>query len=373
MRQLFFTNTPAHVHLYKHAVQELRERGHDARILARDYGCTTDLLDWYDLPYTTYGQCDTSKYSLLRNLPNHYRNILSYTVRFDPDLVFGMGAYSAHAGAIARSPVVLILDSEPTSLDHKISRPFADAMLTPTAFQKDLGENHYEFPGFKECAYLHPDVYEPAGDVRDRLGLDPDERFVLVRFNAFGSHHDVGEGGFNPTQRRALVEELAEEATVLLSDEGEEMDTETLPAREFDLHPALLHDALAEADLLVADTQTMVTEAALLGTPAIRSNSFVGQDDMGNFIELEERGLVRNHRAFDEVLDAATELLADPTATERWERRREAFMSETVNLTDVIVDVATDPESIEARTEMTRRHEADRSRLTETSADITKP
>jgi len=373
MRQLFFTNTPAHVHLYKHAVEELRERGHDARILARDYGCTTDLLDWYDLPYTTYGRCDTSKYSLLRNLPSHYRNILTSAVRFDPDLLFGMGAYSAHAGAVSRSPVVLILDSEPTSLDHKISKPFADAMLTPAAFQKDLGENHYEFPGFKECAYLHPDVYEPAGDVRDSLGLDPDERFVLVRFNAFGSHHDVGEGGFDPAQRRTLVEELAAEATVLLSDEGNDTDTETLPARSFDLHPALLHDALAEADLLVADTQTMVTEAALLGTPAVRSNSFVGQDDMGNFIELEERGLVQNRRAFDEVLDAATDLLADPTATSRWERRREAFMSETVNLTDVIVDVAVDPDSIEAKTEMIGRRESDMSRLTEASADITKP
>ncbi len=373
MRQLFFTNTPAHVHLYKHAVRELRNRGHDARILARDYGCTTELLDWYDLPYTTYGQCDTSKYSLLRNLPNHYRNIFSYGVRFDPDLVFGMGAYSAHAGAVTRSPVVLILDSEPTSLDHKISKPFADAMLTPAAFQKDLGEDHYEFPGFKECAYLHPDVYEPAGDVRDRLGLDPDERFVLVRFNAFGSHHDVGEGGFTPGQRRQLVEDLADEATVLLSDEGEEMDTDSLPAREFDVHPALLHDALAEADLLVADTQTMVTEAALLGTPAIRSNSFVGEDDMGNFIELENRGLVRNLRAFDQVSETATELLADETATERWERRRETLMSETVNLTDVIVDIATDPDSIESRTEMAHRHETERGRLTEPSADITKP
>jgi hypothetical protein len=48
-------------------------------------------------------------------------------------------------------------------------------------------------------------------------------------------------------------------------------------------------------------------------------------------------------------------------------------MSETVNLTDVIVDVAVDPDSIEAKTEMIRRREADMSRLTEASADITKP
>jgi len=363
MRYLFFTNTPAHVHLYKHAVCELRRRGHDARVLARDYGCTIELLEWYDLPYETYGRCETSKYSLLRNLPNHYRNILSYAVRFDPDLVFGMGAYSAHAGALTRTPVVLVLDSEPTTIDHKISRPFADAMLTPAAFQKDLGEHHYEFPGFKECAYLHPDTFEPEGDVRERLGLDPEERFVLLRFNAFGSHHDVGEGGFTPAQRRRLIEELADEATVLLSDEGEEMDVGALPAHEFDLHPALLHDALAEADLLVADTQTMVTEAALLGTPAIRSNSFVGEGDMGNFVELEDRGLVRNLRAFDDVLETAAELLADEDATGRWERRREQFMAETVNLTDALVDVAMDPSSVDRIPSLSRRRSKDASVL----------
>jgi len=373
MKQLFFTNTPAHAHLYKHAVRRLREAGHDARVLARDYGCTIPLLEWYGLPYETYGYCGTSKYSLLRNVVDHYRNILTHAVRFDPDLVFGMGAYAAHAGAVTRTPVVLLLDSEPTTLDHRISAPFADAMLTPAAFRKDLGENHYEFPGFKESAYLHPDAYEPAGDVRARLGLADDERFVILRFNAFGSHHDVGEGGFSPAQRRRLVETLAGKATVLLSDEGDAVDAATLPAREFDCHPALLHDALAEADLLVADTQTMVTEAALLGTPAIRSNSWVGEDDMGNFLELERRNLVRNLRAFDDVLDAATELLADADAPARWAKRREQFMAETVNLTDVIVDVATDPASIDAVPGLSRRLTADRTELADAEAGATRP
>ena len=40
MRYLFFNNTPAHVHLYKHAVAELERQGHDVLVLGRDYGCT---------------------------------------------------------------------------------------------------------------------------------------------------------------------------------------------------------------------------------------------------------------------------------------------------------------------------------------------
>jgi predicted glycosyltransferase len=307
MRYAFFTNTPAQVHLYKHVVDRLRERGHSVLVLARDYGCTEALLDYHDLPYETYGACGTSKSSVFLNLPNHYRRIFGLVRRFDPDLLFGMGGYAAHAGFLSRTPVVLIFDSEPTTLDHLVSRPFARAILTPHAFRKDLGAKHYRFTGFKETAYLHPDVYEPNETVCSELGVGEDERYALSRFNAFGSH------------------------------------------------PALLHDALAEADLLVADSQTTVTEAALLGTPAIRSNSWVGEDDMGNFQELESQGLVRNIAEFDEAVETAVDLLTDPDAKSRWRERRAEYMQEQVNLTDLIVAVAENHGAVEQFDRVTAR------------------
>jgi len=341
MRFVFLTNTPAHVHLYKHAVSRLEDRGHEVLVLGRDYGCTRDLLDYYDLPHEIYGKCDTTKLSLFGRLPTHYLGLLAAARRFDPDLIFGMGSYAAHTGALTRTPVVLILDSEPTTLDTRMARPFARTILTPHPFRKDLGSNHYKFLGFKETAYLHPEEFEQRADVRELLGVDPDERYVITRFNAFGSHHDVAEGGFTTAKRREFVETISQYATVFVSDEGGDFDHEQLPARPYDLHPALMHDALAAADLLVADTQTMVTEAALLGTPAIRSNSFVGEDsDMGNFLELEAEGLVFNIQSYDDVLETAVELLIDDSTDMRWQRKRRAFLSEMTNLTDVIVDGA---------------------------------
>ena len=340
MRYLFFTNTPAHVHLYKHAVQTLQDRGHEVLVLARDYTCTIELLEWYDLPYEVYGYCDTSKSSLLSRLPIHYVRAIRHARRFDPDLVFGMGGYAAHTGAVLRAPTVLLIDSEPASFDHSISTPFAHAILTPETFRKELGENHYVFSGFKECAYLHPEVYEPNPSIRDQLGLHDDESYAILRLNAFGSQHDVGKNGITSEQRRHLIDRLSDEATILVSDEGDNVDLEGLPARPFDLHPALMHDALAEATLLIADTQTMVTEAALLGTPAIRSNSFVGESDMGNFLELEDEGLIHNVARFDDVLDLSTTLLRDETVDETWQRRRNAYLADKVNLTELIVDAA---------------------------------
>lgn len=340
MNYLFFTNTPAHVHLYKHAVERLTEAGHTVRILARDYGCTIDLLEYYNLPYTSYGACGTTKSSLLRNLPGHYVRTLRETLRYDPDLILGMGSYAAHNGALSRTPTVLLLDSEPTSVDHLLSRPFARAILTPDAFRKDLGTNHYRFAGYKECAYLHPDVFDPDPAVREQLGVGPDEPYAIVRFNAFGSHHDVNHSGFSTQERYELIDRLGERMPVFVSDEGGDIDIERTRGRSFGVHPALLHDALAEARLLVADSQTVVTEAGLLGTPAIRSNSFVGEGDMGNFIELERAGLIHNVATFEEVTELTDELLADPTLQTRLQQRRCAYLAEKVNLTDLIVDLA---------------------------------
>ncbi|RQG97035.1 DUF354 domain-containing protein [Natrarchaeobius chitinivorans] len=341
MKYLFFTNTPAHVHLYKHAVRTLRERGHDVLVLARDYTCTVDLLEWYELPYEVYGSCGTTKGSLLSRLPAHYARAIRLALRFDPDLVFGMGGYAAHTGAVIGAPTVLLIDSEPASFDHTISTPFARAIITPNTFRKDLGEKHYVFSGFKECAYLHPEIYEPDPTIRDRLGVGPDEPYAILRLNAFGSQHDVGKKGITGSARRHIADHLDEEATVLVSDEGDDTDLENISARQFDLHPALMHDALAEAELLVADTQTMVTEAALLGTPAIRSNSFVGDDDMGNFVELENQGLIHNVGSVDEIVDQAMGVLASDGIDETWQRRRDEFLSDKANLTEIIVDVAT--------------------------------
>jgi len=340
MRYLFFTNTPAHVHLYKHAAAQLQSAGHTVRVLARDYGCTVPLLEETGLPFELYGKCDTTKFSLVRELPRHYLRMVRATRWFDPDVIFGIGFYAAHAGLLSRTPTLLIHDSEPSSLDHALSKPFARAIFTPHTFGKRIGDDHYRFRGFKECAYLHPDVFSTSDEIRERLGVTPEERFAILRFNAFGSHHDVNHTGFTPAQRRRLLDRLADHLTVFVSDESGEMSLEGLDARPFDLHPAALHDALAEASLLVADTQTIVTEAALLGTPAVRSNSFVGDGDMGNFVELEREGLVYNVDEFDEVLAQVDRLLTDETVVETWQTRREEYLEGLVNLTDLIVALA---------------------------------
>ncbi|MFB1065118.1 DUF354 domain-containing protein [Natrinema sp. H-ect4] len=357
MRILVLANTPAHVHLYRHAVDRLERAGHDVLVLTRRYACTIDLLDYFDMPYRVYGDHETERYSKLgfaRELGGQFLTIATEAIRFGPDVIFGRGPYAAAAGTLTRTPVVLVLDDEPGDFNHTVSRPFADCILSPAVTRRDLGDTHYTFDGFKECAYLHPDVFEPNADVLEYLGVAPDEPYAIVRFNALDALHDADLEGFRPEQRRDLIERLSEEATVFVSDEGDEMDLRDLPARAYDLHPALIHDAMAEASLLVADTGTMVNEAALLGTPAFRYRG-TDRHEYGEFQELERAGLAEQFDEYDAVCERSLEVLADDEADERWQRRRREYVGDLVNLTDLLVDVARSRGTVDRLDRSTKR------------------
>lgn len=338
MKFLFFNNTPAHVHLYRNAVKQLRDEGHAVTILARDNGCTIDLLEYYNLPYEIYGSRGASKSSLVTQLPTQFYTITKLVRRYNPDLIFGVGLYAAFAGTVTRTPTVNFCDTDRSSFDQPISSRLVTAVLSPYPFTKDLPGTHIRFNGLNELAYLHPDCFESSEGVREELGISQGEPYVVVRFNVFGSTHDVGDQGFSPDEKERLVKELSRRAEVIVSDEYYERTGDQTNLHTYDLHPARLHDVIAEAELVIADTGTVITEAALMGTPAIRlrTNNFDDQNDLGNFLELERQGLIHNVNSSKKVLTRATSILDGSS----YNIDNEAYLDERINPTKMIVDLA---------------------------------
>lgn len=336
MKFAFFLNTPAHVHLYKNVIRNLETRGHKAIILARNYGDTVNLLDEMGFEYFIYADVPDSKYGKILALPFNVLTAYNYLRKREPDLLIGMGVYSAYTSQLLRKKCIIFNDSEPTPYQFMLFKPFVDVILTPSSFTKDLGPKHIKFNSFKEIAYLHKNYFAPDASIYDFLGINQNEDYVLLRFNAFDAVHDLGINGFSIDQKRLLVNELSKHARVFISSELKLPD-------DFDKYllkipKSRIHDILYHAKLVVADTQTITTESAVLGTPVIRFNSFVGKRDMGNFVELENKyGLIFSFNDPEKAVNKAIELIQRPYLKNEWKQKRDKLLADKIDATQFLV------------------------------------
>jgi predicted glycosyltransferase len=127
---------------------------------------------------------------------------------FKPDIFVGMASVrAAHVSKLTRKTSVTFQDTEPGIYQYNIlGSPFTDATLTPSCFKNDLGKKQIRYKGYHELAYLHPNYFKPNPAVLDGLGLSRDDTFIILRFVAWRSPHEVGLYGIK--NKREVVKEL---------------------------------------------------------------------------------------------------------------------------------------------------------------------
>jgi predicted glycosyltransferase len=336
MKIAFFLNTPAQVHLHKNVIRELQRNGHQTVILARAYGDTTQLLDELEFKYSVYLTAPKSKVGKILSFPFSALNAFYILRKENPDLIVDAGGYGALTSRLLGKPCLVFSDSEPMPVQLLMLRQLAYAIVTPDCFVRDLGRKHIRVRSYKELAYLHPDRFTPDGSIYALLGIKPTDDFSIVRFNAFDAVHDVGIKGLSLDDKRRLVERMSKYGRVFISSE---LDLpEDLSEYSMRIPKTRIHDALSFAKILIADTQTMTTEAAVLGTPVVRINSFVGENDMGNFIELEKKyGLIFNYSESDKAIEQAIQLAAQPNIKKEWIAKRDNMLKDKIDLTEFLV------------------------------------
>lgn len=336
MRVALFVNTPAQAHFHKNTALELERKGHNVTILSRDYGETLQLLDSIGLEHECYAKVPESKLGKLLLFPASVFHALEILNKKGPELLVDAGAYGAYTSLLLRKPCVVFTDSEPTPFQFASTLPFIDAVITPSSFRRDLGSKHIKIDGYKELAYLHPRIFQPNPDFLTTVNVSKDEDYVILRFNAFDALHDYGVRGFSTGQKRALVDAISRNMRVFISSESElPPDLERFRLK---IPTSRIHDALYYAKLVVADTQTMTTEAAVLGTPAIRFNTFIGANDMGNFIELERKyHLIMNCPDYQTVEAKVNEILDDTHSKEEWRSRRLRLLEDKIDVSKFMV------------------------------------
>ncbi len=346
MKILINIGHPAHVHFFKYFIRQLEKDGHQVIVVAWYIGIVQMLLNAYNIRYRIVGKRYHGLTGIGYSQIKYEYDLYKLIKKTKPDILLGIGGTAiAHVGKLLRKPSVVFTDSESAKFANCITFPFTTVVLTPACYKIDLGKKHVRFNGYKELAYLHPNHFKPDAFVMEELGLKKHEKFVIIRFIAWQASHDIGQYGFTLAIKRKLVNELSKHARVLITsehplpDEFEEYRITTSPEK--------IHDLIYYATLLLGDSQTMTTEAGILGTPAIRCNSFVGPDDMSNFIELEQKyGLIYCYREPDKAIQRALELLHQPDLKEQWAKKRQKLLADKIDVTSFMVDFIEDyPES----------------------------
>ena len=241
--------------------------------------------------------------------------------------------YSPIISKFSKAKTVVFPDAEVVPLINNFVAPNADLIVTPHNFNLHYGNHHHRVKGFFEEAYLSTTAFLPDLLKLEPLGLEEGETFSLLRFVGWFANHDVNQGGFTTEQKKKLVERLLKKGKVFISSEAEL--PEWFSPYQLRVDPSDIHHVLHYASLYIGDSQTMATEAALLGTPAIRFNSFVGKNDMSNFIILEkELDMLRNVGSFEDLNQVLDVFLAIPDLKSRWLTKRNDFFSNKPDLTD---------------------------------------
>lgn len=346
-RVLFDINHPAQVHLFRPAIQELRERGHETLVTSRKKEITTDLLDAYGIDHEPLSTAGSSTVSLIGELLVRETRLLRTARAFDPDkIVSRLSPAAAHVSQLLGCPNLVFTDTVVPSrllrtLNYGMTLPFVDTVCYPPDFDLPFAPDQRIRAGFHELAYLHPNRFEPDPDRLAAAGVSVDDPYFVLRFASWDAYHDVGKTGWSQDGKRELVSMLADHGTVYISSEAQ------LPPafseHELSIPPHLIHDLLSEATLYLGDSQTMATEAAILGTPAIRVNSKVDTHEMSNFIELKQRGLLFSYVDERAALAKARDIVTGASEDGDWEAKRAQLVADKRDLTATMLDLILEP------------------------------
>lgn len=331
MNILFDINHPAHVHLLRNAYFLLTEKGHQVMVVVKEIPSAMRLLDLYGIPYTNIGKKDDALMKKGLDQLVYDRRLLKMVRDHHIDLGVGSSINIAHVSKLCKMKSIILDDDddEVEPLFVKFGHPFADTILSPSDTPRRSKKTVY-VNAYHELAYLHPNRFTPDPSVLDDAGVTEGEPYFVMRFNAFKAHHDVGVVGLTIENKRRLVEYLSSKGKVFITTERD-IDDEFKPY-QLKVSPEKAHSLMYYATMLVGDSQTMTSEAAVLGTPAIRCNTFVGRI---HYLEEEEHkyGLTYGFRPeqSEEMFAKIEELLSMPNLKQEWQTRRQKMLSEKID------------------------------------------
>ena len=238
-------------------------------------------------------------------------------------------------------------DSAVQPLFTKFVHPCADYLISPDVLNFERKKkNHITYAGYHELAYLHPNRFTPDSSVLEESGIKKGEDFFVLRFNAFKAHHDFRIKGISNENKHKLINQLKEKGKVFITTE-DDIDSE-FKEYQLKISPDKIHSLLYYAKMFIGDSQTMTSEAAVLGTPSFRCNSFAGRISYLNEEEYKY-GLTFSFKPgeFEFMIRIIKQYLRIEDIKEIWQKKRKGMLSEKIDVTSFFVKLISEyPQSV---------------------------
>jgi predicted glycosyltransferase len=334
MKILFEIIHPKSVHIYKHLIKGMIRKGHDIKVISINKDITLRLLKYYDIQYelilnsTGKGRIQKLLLFVIGMIRIHF-----IFLKFKPDITIGRASpMMAINSWIFRKRHYSLSDTEHVRNIHKLSKKFSYKIITPDCFSLNLGNKQVRIPSYLELAYLHPKRFTPNPEVLEKIGLNENDKYFVLRFVSWGASHDIGEKGLSDKGKRRLIEYLKDKGKIIISSES------PLPLEfedyKMSICPTKMHDLLYYADMYIGESPTMATESVILGTKSFLINSWAY--NAGNMEDICKKykimSVYRYEQEFFEKFETDLEKM-----NHDYKLKHKKFLEDKIDVTDYII------------------------------------
>jgi len=335
----FLPAHPAQVWILNSVAKEISSFAEPVWYL-REKEISTELADYLGIEYRVISRAGENVLGNVGELLSNTFKTVKYTQK--NDIAMWVTKYSA--GIIAswflRRKSITFIDDDIDLIPYLSGTnfPFADVIIAPCNTRMGRFEKKTErFPGNFELVYLHSSRFKPDPAIFNELGLHEGEKYAVIRLSALQAHHDKGIRGISEGLLKEVIRLTDNDIRIFIT--SEKPISSQFEQYRLKIGPGKIHHALHYAKFFLGDSQTMTSEAAVLGTPAYRINDFVGK--ISYLEKLQNYGLAFGYKPGEEdiLIYDLKENLENASLAKEMDEKRKQYLKDCIDPLPFFVNV----------------------------------